>query len=129
MSRNFYLHFLLAVVVGNETAVSVYFTSLAWVHRAVVGSLGNVDSGTIWLPPTFNRSEALDVDLARARHPLDSAGVADKNLVFVKLRDGFDDISCNILRTPTWISSFLYPITAPFLKTLEALPTTGQGTS
>lgn len=33
-----------------------------------------------------------------------------------------------MLGVPTWISSFLYPITAPFLKTLEAFPTTDEGT-
>ena len=88
-----HLDFLLGVVVGNETTVSVDFASLAWVHAAVVGGLGDVNRRTIWLPPTFNRpsTEARDVELSGARYPPNGAGVADKNLIFVNLQDEFDD--------------------------------------
>lgn len=130
---NSHLHFLLGLVMRNETTISVYFTSLAWNHSAMVGSLGDVDRVTIWFPPTFDgchtRAEAVGVDLAGARHPSDSARVTDENLVSANLQDRFHDMNRQlVLGTPTWISSFLNPITAPFWKILEAFPTTGQGT-
>ena len=92
-------------------------------------SLRNVDGSTIRLPTTLDGSgtEVLEVELARARHPPNGASIADKNLVFVDLRHELMMCAKSAVEVPTWISSFLNPITAPFLNTLEALPMTDQG--
>ena len=95
----------------------------------MVRSLRNVDGSTIRLPTTLNGSgtEGFEVELARARHPPDGASIADKNLVFVDLQDELVMCAKSAVEIPTWISSFLNPITAPFLNTLEAFPMTAQG--